>query len=136
MANDADQVSSETALSLANNDREAVSPEADMGEDLKQLTLSEKPVEVVAADNVVHYCRYFNRPQGCRNGDRCGFVHERLACRDFNAAGRGCSRGDSCFFAHKGLRPCQHPTGCDQSSPFLFCDSHRIRTHHKATHPI
>ncbi|XP_052252988.1 uncharacterized protein LOC127859523 isoform X2 [Dreissena polymorpha] len=50
-------------------------------------------------------CRFFNAPQGCRNGARCRFIHDNDAppvvpiCR-FYGLPRGCRYGNHCMYQH------------------------------------
>ncbi|XP_052246187.1 uncharacterized protein LOC127854996 isoform X3 [Dreissena polymorpha] len=50
-------------------------------------------------------CRFFNAPQGCRNGARCRFIHDNDAppfvpiCR-FYGLPKGCRYGDHCMYQH------------------------------------
>ncbi|VDI69010.1 Hypothetical predicted protein [Mytilus galloprovincialis] len=51
-------------------------------------------------------CVYFNTRNGCRNGDRCKFVHQKIGslqkskCRNYRGPGT-CKYYDNCFFRHE-----------------------------------
>jgi len=49
-------------------------------------------------------CFYFNSDEGCRNGGKCPFYHNRFCAYDalyqVHQVGSGCSKGDECMFIH------------------------------------
>ncbi|VDI02378.1 Hypothetical predicted protein [Mytilus galloprovincialis] len=51
-------------------------------------------------------CMYFNTRNGCKNGDRCKFVHQKIdflgrsKCRNYRGPGT-CKYYDNCFFRHE-----------------------------------
>jgi hypothetical protein len=44
-------------------------------------------------------CRFFNSFRGCKNGDQCSFVHEKLPCAFFTSV-QGCTYNEKCPFSH------------------------------------
>lgn len=44
-------------------------------------------------------CRFYNSFKGCRKGNACNFLHEKMPCAFFGSP-QGCSYGDKCPFAH------------------------------------
>ncbi|XP_071148206.1 uncharacterized protein [Mytilus edulis] len=55
-------------------------------------------------------CVYFNTRNGCKNGDRCKFVHQKIdssqrsKCRNYRGPGT-CKYYDNCFFRHEESEP-------------------------------
>lgn len=63
-------------------------------------------------------CRFFHTPKGCRNGDKCDFVHTELKlCQECDnpVDEQHHSKCSFCFHEEKGDTPCQYP-GCDNWS--------------------
>ncbi|KAJ3072364.1 hypothetical protein HDU99_002208, partial [Rhizoclosmatium hyalinum] len=78
------------------------------------FTEIQQVIGVPAPEAVPQICSFFNSKRGCRNGDKCKHLHERIkaesdkmvedpvaqnVCRFFNSK-RGCRNGDKCKSLH------------------------------------
>ena len=79
---------------------ESSSPDSSPREESKTTTESDTPASPATESvDISKYCKYFNSRRGCRNGNTCRFLHERLTCAFF-ASPQGCTFGNNCSFNH------------------------------------
>eukprot|EP01040_Poterioochromonas_malhamensis_P014236 gene14236-15742_t len=71
-------------------------------------------------------CKYFRSSEGCKNGSKCGFLHntphdgpekknKRIPCKNFQGEG-GCKYGEKCTFLH-GTPPSPQTLNMNKTPP-------------------
>ncbi|ORY40814.1 hypothetical protein BCR33DRAFT_740196 [Rhizoclosmatium globosum] len=96
------------------------------------FTEIQEAIGVPAPEVVPQICSFFNSKRGCRNGDKCKHLHERIkaesekkvedpeaqnVCRFFNSK-RGCRNGDKCKSLHVERVEKQRASNEEMISPF------------------